>query len=100
MFVPDSCSPTVGKSKHVSCLERLFWSSFTNTNTSWPTASQPQLLNFPPLYGWSESSSMFSGVAITPPEVPAMNMKWFGYEGPATDAKKWSDSAYSFAHCQ
>ena len=43
---------------------------------------------------------MFSGLSIAPPDVPAMKKKWFGYEGPAADAKKWSEMAYSLAHCQ
>jgi hypothetical protein len=43
---------------------------------------------------------MFSGLSITPPDCPAMKKKWFGYEGPSADAKKLSDSAYSFAQNQ
>jgi hypothetical protein len=29
---------------------------------------------------------MFSGLSIVPPDCPATKKKWFGYEGPATDA--------------
>jgi len=31
---------------------------------------------------------LFSGLSITPPEVPATKKKWFGKDGPATEAKK------------
>ena len=43
---------------------------------------------------------MFSGLSIAPPDVPAMKKKWFGYDGPLADEKKWSEIAYSCAQCQ
>ena len=58
-------------------------SSLTNTKTSLPTASHPQLLNFLPS---TTVVSMFSGLSMAPPDCPATKKKWFGYEGPPTEA--------------
>jgi hypothetical protein len=35
---------------------------------------------------------MFSGLSSAPPDCPATKKKWFGYEGPPTEAKKLSQS--------
>ncbi len=43
---------------------------------------------------------MFSGLSYTPADCPAMKKKWFGNDGPITDEKKWSLTAYSLAQCQ
>ena len=40
---------------------------------------------------------MFSGLSIAPPAWPAIKNRWFGYEGPATEAKKLSQSTNSSA---
>jgi len=40
---------------------------------------------------------MFSGFSMAPPACPATKKRWFGYEGPATDAKTLSQSTNRFA---
>ena len=71
-----SCSPTVRKSKQLSCFASSPCSSSVRTKTSSPTASHPQLLNVLPLEVTLVLT--FSGLSIAPPDVPAMEKKWFG----------------------